>query len=125
MGKSLAIAEKPSVARDYAKALRCNEYKDGFIEGEQYIITWALGQLFTLKEPEEYDSKYKTWVFDDLPIIPNRFETKIIDNQGAKKQFKIINELMKRNDVEKIIFGCDAGREGELIGRDETVKINL
>ncbi|MCX7884572.1 MAG: DNA topoisomerase 3 [Caloramator sp.] len=117
MGKSLVIAEKPSVARDYAKALRCSEYKEGFIEGEQYIITWALGHLFTLKEPEEYDPKYKTWVFDDLPIIPNRFETKIIDNQGVKKQFEIINELMKRNDVEKIILGCDAGREGELIGR--------
>lgn len=115
MSKKLVIAEKPSVAYDYAKVLNCNNKKDGYIEGDNYIVTWCLGHLFTLKEPGDYKDKYDKWKFQNLPIIPERFEIKL--NQAGKKQFPIIKKLINRSDVTEIINGGDAGREGELIQR--------
>lgn len=115
--KKLLIAEKPSVAMDYAAALNVKTKKDGYLENDGFIITWAFGHLFGLQEPEDYDEKYKEWKLDLLPIIPQKFELKINDNPGVKKQYKTISELIKRADVESIVIGTDAGREGELIGR--------
>lgn len=113
--KKLVIAEKPSAARDYADVLNCNNKKNGYIEGEDYIVTWSIGHLLTLYEPEDYDSKYKEWKFEDLPIIPDIFKIKIL--KKTKKQYNIIKSLVKRKDVSEIINGGDAGREGELIQR--------
>ncbi len=117
MSKKLVIAEKPSVAIDYASALNVKTRKDGYLENDSYIITWAFGHLFGLQEPEDYDEKYKEWKLDLLPIIPQQFGLKINDNPGAKKQYKTIKELIERSDVEGVVIGTDAGREGELIGR--------
>lgn len=113
--KKLVIAEKPSVAMDYAKVLKCHNRNDGYVEGPDYVITWAYGHLFTLAEPEDYNSKYKNWSFDDLPIIPGHFKVKLI--KSGIKQYKIIKNLILRDDVDLIINGGDAGREGELIQR--------
>lgn len=111
----LVMAEKPSAANDYAKALGCKEKKDGYIEGNNYIVTWAYGHLFSLEEPGEYNEKFKKWELEDLPIIPEKFNIKLIN--GAGKQFKIIKNLINRPDVDMIINGGDPGREGELIQR--------
>lgn len=115
MGKKLVIAEKPSVAMDYASALMCKDRKDGYVEGNDYIITWAFGHLFSLKEPADYDKKYKVWNIETLPIIPDSFGIKL--NKGAAKQFSVIKDLIHRSDINSIIIGTDAGREGELIAR--------
>jgi DNA topoisomerase-3 len=115
MGKILVLAEKPSVARDYAEVLNCKERKDGYIEGEKYIVTWCVGHLFTLFEPEDYKPELKQWKLETLPIVPERFNIKPIE--ATKKQFKVIEGLIKRPDVTEIINGGDAGREGELIQR--------
>jgi DNA topoisomerase-3 len=82
--KKLVLAEKPGVARDYAEILGCKEKKEGYIEGENYIITWAFGHLFTLKEPGEYNENYKKWMLEDLPIVPGKFEIK--PNPSGAKQ---------------------------------------
>ncbi|KXS44288.1 MAG: DNA topoisomerase III, partial [Candidatus Frackibacter sp. T328-2] len=113
--KSLVLAEKPSVGRDYAKALGCNNKKDGYIEGKDYIISWTFGHLFSLKEPEDYNKDHKNWKYEHLPIIPDPFQIKL--KNSVKKQFKIIKKLTDRNDIGEIINGGDAGREGELIQR--------
>lgn len=115
MGKTLVLAEKPSVAKDIAKVLNCRSSSDGFIEGTNYIVTWCVGHLVQLCEPEEYDIKYKKWSFDTLPIIPDRFKLK--PNSKTFKQFKIVKELMNSSEIEDIICATDAGREGELIFR--------
>lgn len=115
MVKSLIIAEKPSVARDIASVLKCTKKGNGFIEGKDYIVTWALGHLVTLADPEAYDQKYKTWNLEDLPMLPGKMKLATIKQTG--KQFNIVKTLLNRNDVTTIIIGTDAGREGELVAR--------
>ncbi len=115
MSKKLIIAEKPSVSRDIAKVLNCKQKGDGYIEGKDYIITWAVGHLITLAEPEDYDEKFKRWNYTQLPIIPNDMQLKPYEK--TKKQLGIINNLSRRKDVNSIICATDSGREGELIFR--------
>ena len=111
----LVIAEKPSVAQAYAKVLGATNRKDGYVVGNGYICSWCVGHLVTLASPDEYSEQYKQWNLADLPIIPSNFKNKIL--ASTKKQFEIIKKLMNSNEVEKIICGTDAGREGELIFR--------
>jgi DNA topoisomerase-3 len=113
--KTLILTEKPSVARDFAAALSLRAGGDGFIEGDDYIITWAIGHLLTPYDPEDYDSIYKKWSLATLPIIPTDWKFKA--QPKTKKQLDIIKRLLKRHDLEKIIVATDAGREGELIAR--------
>lgn len=113
--KKLVIAEKPSVAKDIAKVLNCKDKKDGYIEGDNYIVTWAIGHLVVLCDPEEYDIKYKKWAFNNLPIIPEKIKLK--PNPKTYKQYQIIKTLIKSSPVDEIICATDAGREGELIFR--------
>lgn len=115
MGKILVLAEKPSAGRDYAQVLGANIKKDGYLEGSKYIVSWAIGHLISLKSPDEYREEWKKWSFDQLPMIPDRFETKV--SEATKKQYEILNHLINREDVDMIINGGDAGREGELIQR--------
>lgn len=115
MSKILVVAEKPSVARDYAKVLGCNIKRDGYIEGEEYMVTWAIGHLVSLAEPHHYDKKYKTWKMGDLPIKPDQFKLRVL--RKVSKQFNVIKSLMNDNNVDLIICGTDSGREGELIFR--------
>lgn len=115
MGKELIIAEKPSVARDIAKVLKCSGRRDGFIEGDDYVITWAVGHLITLSEPEDYNEKFKKWDYKTLPILPE--EIKIKPYEKTVKQLKIITNLVNRKDVSSLICATDSGREGELIFR--------
>lgn len=115
MGKTLILAEKPSVGRDIAKVLNCKSSSDGYINGTDYIVTWCVGHLVQLCEPDEYDIKYKKWSFDTLPIIPEKFKLK--PNTNTFKQFNIVKDLMNNSEIEKIICATDAGREGELIFR--------
>lgn len=115
MGKILVIAEKPSVARDIATVLGCKGRGDGFIAGEKYVVTWAVGHLVSLYEPEEYDVNYKKWRFETLPIIPKVMKIKPINT--TKKQFDIIKKLMEDKNIDSLICATDAGREGELIFR--------
>ncbi len=113
--KKLIIAEKPSVARDIANVLNIKTKKTGYMEGENYVITWAFGHLVTLCEPADYDKNLKKWNFSTLPILPSNMQIKASDN--TKKQFNTINSLIKRDDVSSLICATDAGREGELIFR--------
>ena len=113
MSKFLVIAEKPSVAQSYAKNLSAYKREDGYLEGESCIVSWCLGHLAEYAQPEEYDPKYEKWQFDDLPILPEAWKLK--DSKDKKKQFEVIKTLMNRSDVEYLVNGCDAGREGELI----------
>ena len=109
----LVIAEKPSVAQSYAKNLSAYKREDGYLEGESCIVSWCLGHLAEYAQPEEYDPKYEKWQFDDLPILPETWKLKV--SKDKKKQFEVIKTLMNRSDVEYLVNGCDAGREGELI----------
>ena len=113
MSKFLVIAEKPSVAQSYAKNLSAYKREDGYLEGESCIVSWCLGHLAEYAQPEEYDLKYEKWQFDDLPILPEAWKLKV--SKDKKKQFEVIKTLMNRSDVEYLVNGCDAGREGELI----------
>lgn len=113
MSKFLVIAEKPSVAQSYAKNLSAYRREDGYLEGESGIVSWCLGHLAEYAQPEEYDQKYEKWQFDDLPILPETWKLKV--SKDKKKQFEVIKTLMNRSDVEYLVNGCDAGREGELI----------
>ena len=113
MSKFLVIAEKPSVAQSYAKNLSAYKGEDGYLEGESCIVSWCLGHLAEYAQPEEYDPKYEKWQFDDLPILPETWKLKV--SKDKKKQFEVIKTLMNRSDVEYLVNGCDAGREGELI----------
>ena len=109
----LIIAEKPSMARDIATALKVTNKRDGYLEGANHIVTWCIGHLVELAEPEVYDPKYAKWQLVDLPIIPSQFRYQA--NSKTFSQFKVIKELIARNDVSSVVNGCDAGREGELI----------
>jgi DNA topoisomerase-3 len=113
--KSLVLAEKPSVARDIARVLKCQKNLQGALEGNQYIVTWALGHLVTLADPEEYDTKYKEWNIEDLPMIPEKWELVVI--KQTSKQYHAVKSLLLRGDVSEIIIATDAGREGELVAR--------
>ncbi len=113
--KSLVIAEKPSVARDIARVLRCGKNLNGAIEGDKYIVTWGLGHLVTLADPEDYDPKYKEWKMEDLPMMPERFKLEVIKQTG--KQYSAVKAQIHRKDVGEIIIATDAGREGELVAR--------
>jgi len=123
MKKKLVLAEKPSVGRDIARVLNCTKSGNGFLEGKDYIVTWALGHLVTLADPENYNDKYKTWNLDDLPIIPDSFKLVVIKKTG--KQFAAVKAQMTRSDVSEIIIATDAGREGELVARLILEKIGV
>ena len=117
MGKSVFIAEKPSVAAEFAKALKLNtSRRDGYMESENAIVTWCVGHLVTMSYPEVYDEKYKKWNLKDLPFIPEG-EWKYEVIPSVKKQFKIVKDILNRDDVETIYVCTDSGREGEYIYR--------
>ena len=113
--KQLVIAEKPSVARDIARVLHCKKKTDTYLEGEQYIVTWALGHLVTLADPEEYGEQYKTWNLDTLPMLPQNWKLVVI--KQTSRQFRSVKEQIYRKDVNGIVIATDAGREGELVAR--------
>ena len=113
--KSVVLAEKPSVARDIARVLKCSKKLNGALEGEKYIVTWALGHLVTLADPEEYDQKYKEWKMEDLPMLPEHMNLVVIRQTG--KQYQAVKNQLYRKDVGEIIIATDAGREGELVAR--------
>ena len=116
MGKSLYIAEKPSVAKEFAKALKYNmKNRDGYMESEEAVVTWCVGHLVTMSYPEAYDEKYKKWSLETIPFIPKEFKYEVIDS--VKKQFDIVSGLLNRADVETIYVCTDSGREGEYIYR--------
>lgn len=115
MSKSLVLAEKPSVGRDIARVLNCNKKNYGYFEGPNHIVTWALGHLVTLATPEVYGKKFASWRLEDLPMLPK--ELKLIVIKETSKQYSIVREQMKRNDVGEIVIATDAGREGELVAR--------
>lgn len=115
MGKILVLAEKPSVGRDLAKVLNCNQGGNGCLMGNKYIVTWALGHLVTLADPEAYGDKYKTWSLETLPMLPNKMELVVI--KETSKQFGIVKSLLKRPDVDELVIATDSGREGELVAR--------
>ena len=116
MGKQVFIAEKPSVAREFAKALKYNmKSRDGYMESEEAIVTWCVGHLVTMSYPEAYDEKWKRWTIEPLPFIPKEFKYEVID--GVKKQFQIVSGILNRPDVDIIYVCTDSGREGEYIYR--------
>ena len=115
MSKTLVIAEKPSVGRDLARVLPGPfEKKEGYLESPEHVVTWAVGHLVQLAEPEEYDPKFKKWRMADLPIVPDRFKL-VVRDERSRKQMTVIQRLLGRDDVERVVNACDAGREGELI----------
>ena len=115
MGKTLVIAEKPSVGRDLARVLPGAFMKhEGWLEGEEHVVTWAVGHLVQLAEPDEYDERFKKWRMADLPIVPDRFKL-VVRDERSRKQMSVISRQLKRDDVDLVINACDAGREGELI----------
>ncbi len=121
--KKIVLCEKPSVARDIARVLNCTKKGDGFLEGNEYIVTWALGHLVTLADPETYDDKYKAWKLEDLPMLPQ--ELKLVVIKKTSKQFQAVKTQLHRKDVKEIIIATDAGREGELVARWIIEKANV
>jgi DNA topoisomerase-3 len=115
-GKALVITEKPSVARDIAAALGGFTEHDGYSESGRLVVTFAVGHLFELLEPEEVDPKYKRWLLDDLPILPDEFRLK--PKSGQAERIRTLKKLLAREDVTEVVNACDAGREGELIFRE-------
>ena len=115
MGKTLVLTEKPSVGREVAKILNCNQKGNGCFVGSKYIVVWALGHLVTLADPELYDEKYKTWKIEDLPMLPTKMELVVM--KETSKQFGVVKNLMKMPEVNDLIIATDAGREGELVAR--------
>jgi DNA topoisomerase-3 len=115
MSKTLLIAEKPSVGQDLARVLKGPFKKgEGFLEGPEHVVTWAVGHLVQLAEPEAYDAKFKSWRMADLPIVPDRFKLDVRDER-SRKQMTVVSKQLKREDIEEVVNACDAGREGELI----------
>ena len=113
--KKLIVAEKPSVARDIARVLGLRGGQEGYIEGEDYIVTWALGHLVTLCEPDEMDERYKKWRWADLPLLPDEIPLKVLPK--TRSQYSVVKKLMNSKDVSSIICATDSAREGELIFR--------
>jgi DNA topoisomerase III len=115
MSKTLVIAEKPSVGQDLARVLQGPfQKKEGFLEGPEQVITWAVGHLVQLAEPDAYDAKYKSWRMGDLPIVPERFKL-VVRDERSRKQMTVVGKQLAREDIEEVVNACDAGREGELI----------
>ena len=115
MSKTLVIAEKPSVGRDLARVLKGPfEKQEGLLEGPDHVITWAVGHLVQLADPDEYDPKFKRWRMADLPIVPDKFKL-VVRDERSRKQMSVVTKQLGRDDVEEVINACDAGREGELI----------
>jgi DNA topoisomerase-3 len=115
MPKTLVIAEKPSVGRDLARVLPGPfEKKEGYLEGPEHVVTWAVGHLVQLAEPDEYDPKFKKWRMADLPIVPDRFKL-VVRDERSRKQMTVIKRMLDRDEVDRVVNACDAGREGELI----------
>ena len=112
---TLVLAEKPSVAMDIARVLRANERREGCFRGKDYLVTWAIGHLVTLKQPDELDARYARWRREDLPILPERMETKVIE--GTRKQFSLVKKLLLGTETQDVVCATDSGREGELIFR--------
>ena len=115
MAKTLVLTEKPSVARDIARVLGCKKNGNGCISGDKYTITWALGHLITLADPEAYDDKYKSWRMEDLPMLPTKMKLNVIPQ--TSKQFKAVSHLLQSSEFDKVVIATDAGREGELVAR--------
>nr|WP_317323471.1 DNA topoisomerase III [uncultured Flavonifractor sp.] len=115
MAKTLVLAEKPSVARELARVLGCKQSGEGFLEGERYIVTWALGHLVELAPPEDYDKAWAKWDLLTLPMLPDKMKTVVIPQSG--RQFRAVQTLMRRGDVSDLVIATDAGREGELVAR--------
>lgn len=113
--KALVLAEKPSVGRELARVLQCSGKGKGYLEGSRYVVTWALGHLVTLAEPDDYDPRLKEWRMEDLPMLPEKMKLKVI--KQSSQQFHVVRELMKRGDIDNLIIATDAGREGELVAR--------
>ncbi|MGA2925412.1 MAG: DNA topoisomerase 3 [Solirubrobacteraceae bacterium] len=115
MSKTLVIAEKPSVGRDLVRVLPgAFDKHEGYLEGPEHVVTWAVGHLVQLADPDEYDDRFKKWRMADLPIVPDRFRL-VIRDERSKKQMNVVNRLLGRDDVDLVVNACDAGREGELI----------
>lgn len=115
MSKSLVLTEKPSVGRDIARVLNCKKKGNGYFEGDKYIVTWALGHLVTLADPEKYGKRFEKWDMEDLPMLPEPMQLEVI--KQTSKQFYAVKEQMLRKDVKEIVIATDAGREGELVAR--------
>ena len=115
MAKTLVLAEKPSVGKELARVLGAGKGGEGYMEGPRYIVTWALGHLVTLADPEEYDPKYKTWEMEDLPMLPDK--RKLVVIKETSRQYRVVQGLLKRPDVGDLVIATDAGREGELVAR--------
>lgn len=113
--KSLVLAEKPSVGKDLGRVLKCRPRGKGFMEGESFVVTWALGHLVTLAEPETYNKEFKHWRLDLLPMLPDKMKLKVI--KQTSQQFKTVKSLLQRKDISEVIIATDAGREGELVAR--------
>ena len=113
--KTLVLAEKPSVGRELSRILGCAPKGKGFAEGQKFVVTWALGHLVTLAEPDDYDAKYRTWRLEDLPMLPEAMKLKVI--RESSNQFRVVAGLMKRDDLHEMVVATDAGREGELVAR--------
>ena len=122
MGKTLVIAEKPSVGKDLARVLPgpfkkstgAADKTERSLEGPDHVISWAVGHLVQLAEPDEYDEKYKKWRMADLPIVPSKFKL-VVRDERSQKQMTVVRQLLKRDDIDLVVNACDAGREGELI----------
>ncbi|MCF8010091.1 MAG: DNA topoisomerase III [Clostridiales bacterium] len=115
MGKTLLLAEKPSVGKDLARILKCNKKGNGFLEGDKHVVTWALGHLVELAGPGAYEEKYSAWRLEDLPILPRQLKLVVI--KKSSKQFNAVKAQIHRKDVQDIVIATDAGREGELVAR--------
>ena len=113
--KILVIAEKPSVGRDLARVLPGPFAKsEGWLEGPEHVLSWAVGHLVQLAEPDEYDAKFKRWRMADLPIVPEKFKL-VVRDERSRKQMSVVTRLLHRDDIVEVVNACDAGREGELI----------
>lgn len=115
MGKALVLAEKPSVGRELARVLGCKRGGEGYLEGDRYVVTWALGHLVTLADPDAYEKRWEKWDMADLPMLPQQMKLVVIPQTG--RQFRVVQGLMKRGDISELIIATDAGREGELVAR--------
>ena len=115
MGKTLVLAEKPSVGKELARVLGCRQGGNGYLEGSQYVVTWALGHLVTLADPDAYEKAWQTWDLETLPMLPQTMKLVVIPESA--RQFKIVQTQMKRGDITDLVIATDAGREGELVAR--------
>ena len=111
MGRQLVLAEKPSVGRELARVLGCRRGGEGYLEGDRYVVTWALGHLVTLADPDVYEKKWEKWDMADLPMLPQHRKLVVIPQTA--RQFRVVQGLMKRSDITGLIIATDAGREGE------------